>query len=467
MVASTTITTTSYQPGKAPLLFESSPAGIIAFLRAARLFFRTKSVKEDEDKVAYLGAGLQNFPELYNWYLSSATAHEAKAYETFVADLQRRAMPRDYVWEAKGRIRWARQGEMDYEDWVEDLRTEHLSLTEKILSTREFIECVLYGMDVELSTVLRSGNVLKNSGFHQDDLASLALSSTPLAFTASLDYERFDREARDEWNKIKSCRRSNAQQLKSLNKKTASLAVSSSPSRSPFATTQSSLPKVASTVSSTTAAAIPATSQGRRRPPKLTDLERDWLLANKGCFRCCQPNTDHEAVNCTTWPPNNYVVPVPVGWTKDATTSTTITGGKIGVRGIHTYSDDEIELPESLADDSDSDACVLPPLSLRVGSKRSGLLTNALADSVSFATLISDKLASRLGLERQKLSRPKTYQLAIEGGDEFKHRVRPRSASLSQRSLVRRVHNVSSRPARGTLRRHPRNSLLTSAPYHP
>ncbi|GAA5989911.1 hypothetical protein JCM11641_002808 [Rhodosporidiobolus odoratus] len=384
MVASATITTTSYQPGKAPLLFESSRAGITAFLRAAWLFFRTKSVREDEDKIAYLGAGLQHFPELYNWYLSSVTVHEAKAYVTFVADLQRRAMPRDYVWEAKGRIRWARQGEMDYEDWVEELRTEHLSLTEKILSTRGFIECILYGMDVELSTTLRAGNVLKNSGFHQDDLTSLALSSTPLAFTAPLDYERFDREARDEWNKIKSRGHSNVQQLKSLNKKTASLTVSSPSSRSTFSNVRSSSPKVASNVTSTSATTVSSTTQGGCRPPKLTDLERDWLSANKGCFRCRQPNTDHEAVDCTTWPPNDYVVPVPVGWTKDsAATSVTTTGGKVGVRGIHSYSDEEIDLPESRG------------LGFRC-------------------------LASRLGLERQKLSRPKTYQLVIEGGDEIK-----------------------------------------------
>ncbi|GAA5895326.1 hypothetical protein JCM5296_002375, partial [Sporobolomyces johnsonii] len=55
---------TAYQPGKAPFLLDTSPAGLTAYSRAARLFFRTKSVKDDEDKIAYLGAGLALYPEL-------------------------------------------------------------------------------------------------------------------------------------------------------------------------------------------------------------------------------------------------------------------------------------------------------------------------------------------------------------------------------------------------------------------
>ncbi|GAA5920998.1 hypothetical protein JCM5296_000444, partial [Sporobolomyces johnsonii] len=162
----------SYQPGKAPVLFDVSPAGLTSFSRAAKLFFRSKSVKEDEDKIAYVGAGLGHFPELHNWYLSSATTHEAKKYDDFLLQLQKRALPRDFVWEAKGRIRTSRQGERDYEEWADEMRTEHLALTEKVLSGRDFVECLLYGMDVELSIVLRQGTALKGSGLHQDELST-------------------------------------------------------------------------------------------------------------------------------------------------------------------------------------------------------------------------------------------------------------------------------------------------------
>ncbi|GAA5878146.1 hypothetical protein JCM1840_002256 [Sporobolomyces johnsonii] len=125
----------SYQPGKAPLLFDISPAGLTSFSRAAKLFFCTKTVKEDKDKITYVGTGLAHFPELHNWYLSSASVHEAKKYEDFLLQLQKRALPRDFVWEAEGRLRAVRQGERDYEEWADDMRTEHLASTEKVLSS--------------------------------------------------------------------------------------------------------------------------------------------------------------------------------------------------------------------------------------------------------------------------------------------------------------------------------------------
>lgn len=120
------ITLATYQPGKAPILLDASPTGLVAFTRAAKLFFRIKNIKEDEDKVKYISIGVQEFPELYNWYLSSATAHEAKKYDTFITDLQRWALPRDDVWEAKGQICQSCQGNVDYKDWADEMRTSTL-----------------------------------------------------------------------------------------------------------------------------------------------------------------------------------------------------------------------------------------------------------------------------------------------------------------------------------------------------
>ncbi|GAA5972537.1 hypothetical protein JCM11641_001890 [Rhodosporidiobolus odoratus] len=93
-----------------------------------------------------------------------------------------------------------------------------------------------------------------------------------------------------------------------------------------------------------------------------------------------------------------------------------------GFRALHIEDDSDVDLPESLVQGSDTDeeGCVLPPLSFLVGSRRRGCLADALADSGSGLSLISDKLATELGLVRQKLSRPKSYRLAIQGGDEVK-----------------------------------------------
>ncbi|GAA5961502.1 hypothetical protein JCM21900_000964 [Sporobolomyces salmonicolor] len=302
--------TASYQPSKAPLLLDVSPSGLTSFLRNAKLFLRTKSVKDDKDRIAYLGAGLAHFPEIHNWYLSAAVVHEAKKYEVFILDLQKRALPRDYIWSARGRIRSARQGERDFEDWLDDLCSEHLVLTEKVLSTREFVEALLYGMDVELSATLRQGMALKNSGLHQDDLVAIAFSTDTTTYPTMLDYEAFDREARNEWSKIAARRHSNAAQLKSMTKRTISLSLGtpSSPSRLPNTSTNSGRTPNHDT-------------GGRTRPPKLTELERDWLSATGGCFRCY------------------------------ATRTTPL----VGVRAVHAIKDEDIDIPEGFEDDSDTD----------------------------------------------------------------------------------------------------------------
>ncbi|GAA5826740.1 hypothetical protein JCM11251_002875 [Rhodosporidiobolus azoricus] len=115
---------TVHQPGKPPFLLDSSPSGISSFARSACLYFRKAKIDTDEDKISYLGEGLVAFPELYNWYNASAELHEAKKYQAFLADLQKQALPRDYVWEAKGRIRRARQDGLDYKVWSTAMRTE-------------------------------------------------------------------------------------------------------------------------------------------------------------------------------------------------------------------------------------------------------------------------------------------------------------------------------------------------------
>ncbi|GAA5982121.1 hypothetical protein JCM11641_000594 [Rhodosporidiobolus odoratus] len=424
-MASFVSTPAVYQPGKPPLLIDASPSGISGFLRSARLYLRQKKIDTDKDKISYLGEGLVGFPELYNWYNASADIHEAETYKAFVADLQRKALPRDSIWEAKGNLRWAKQEGQDYEDWSTAMRTEHLALTEAVMSTKDFVECLLYGMDSELSVVLRNSNVLKNSGSHRDNMTNLAFpTATTVVYAATIDYGAFDIEARNKWAKIASRRLANATQLKLLGKK------SSSPSSSSLASNK--INNAAKNPSTTSRKPVATTTEGSGtggRTAKLTELEKDWLSATQGCFKCRQSYVNHSASDCRTWPTPGYVVPVPKGWDRlrevpDVKPSTT-TEGKVvtGFRALRVEdSNSEIDLPESLGNgtDTDEEGCVLPPLPLLVGSKRRSRSADALADSDSGLSLISDKLASELGLVRQKLSRPKLYRLAIQGGEEFK-----------------------------------------------
>lgn len=179
--------------------------------------------------------GFAHLPELESWYLSNQDAHLAKKSDDFLKDLYKRALPVDFVWETKGRIRELKQGSKDYGLWSQELRADHLLLTEKILSTRDFVKSLLYGMDPELAAILRRGTSLKGSGFHEDDQAELFISASSSAgassgtktTTSAIDYEKFDREARDEWARIAQRKEANAAQIREATKKQAKLTSSS------------------------------------------------------------------------------------------------------------------------------------------------------------------------------------------------------------------------------------------------
>ncbi|GAA6057973.1 hypothetical protein JCM3770_004593 [Rhodotorula araucariae] len=309
----------AHQPGKAPVLFNTLPAGLTAFGQSAKLYFLTNKITEDALKIEFVAAGLQLFPELHNWYLSYADALETKMYNSFLVKRQRRALPCDFVWNEKDCVRTLKQGNTDFEDWLDEARTAPLSLMEKILPTREFIESLLYSVDKELSAVL--GSTLRR-----------ATSGAEIA----------------------ARQRGNAAQVKSLSKRTAGLTVSSSSGKSGTSKTV------------TTTATTSSTDASPRLPP-LTARKRDWLAANDGCFKCRKPNAGHQSLQCQTWAPAGHVVPMPTGWTQDAVTVTsTSTGSKmprVGVAAIGLSSNqDEVELPESLAYGTDSDNEWLPTL---------------------------------------------------------------------------------------------------------
>ena len=82
---------------------------------------------------------------------------------------------------------------------------------------------------------------------------------------------------------------------------------------------------------------------------------------------------------------------------------------------------DEIDVPESFAQDSDtdSDMYALPLLRMRVGSSHSGTVANALADTGSPVSLISAELAGRLGLKQVRLAVPVACGGAFQNGSEM------------------------------------------------
>lgn len=81
-----------------------------------------------------------------------ATAHKAKKYDVFILKLQKPALPCKYVWETNGMIRLSKQGNRDIENWVDELRSVHLNLTEKIMTSKDFVEMLLYNMMLSIGT---------------------------------------------------------------------------------------------------------------------------------------------------------------------------------------------------------------------------------------------------------------------------------------------------------------------------
>ncbi|KWU40960.1 hypothetical protein RHOSPDRAFT_27953, partial [Rhodotorula sp. JG-1b] len=392
MTTTPSATPSTMQAGKAPALFGTSPRELRTFTNHAKMFFLLKKVEEDKQKVMWTGMGLAGVPELEAWFLSDEDTHLAKSFDDFLKDLYRRALPADFVWEMEGKIRDAKQGGQDYGVWSQTLRSDHLLLTDRIMNTREFVKCLLYGMDHELSSILRRGESLKGTGFHEDDQAALFLSEKKTTVgSAEIAYQKFDREARDEWAKIARRKEANLAQIKEATKR----------QQKSVATTSSSTSRASAAPSTT-----PSDSGSRPKVSKLTSLEKDWLRANEGCFRCRKIRAGHEATECKVWPEPGYQLSIPAGWKagddvpKTTATTTSSSTAKVTVGAIRP--NDKIDVPESFAQDSDSDSDMyaLPLLRMRIGSSRSGIVANALADTGSPVSLISAELAGRLGLKQ-------------------------------------------------------------------
>ena len=262
-------------------------------------------------------------------------------------------------------------------------------------------------MDSELSSILRRGESLKSTGFHEDDQAALFLGDkTKTAVSAVVAYEKFDREARDEWAKIARRKEANAAQIKEATKKQQkATSISTSVTRAP-------------SFSSST----PSDSTSRPKIQKLTSLEKDWLRANEGCFRCHKIHAGHDSATCKTWPEPGFHLAIPTGWkagdevSKTTTTTSSSSTAKVTVGAIQPS--EQIDIPESFAQgsDSDSDMYALPLLRMRIGSSRSGAIANALADTGSPVSLISDELARSLGLKQFRLMVPVVCKGAFNDG---------------------------------------------------
>ncbi|TKA50134.1 hypothetical protein B0A53_06510 [Rhodotorula sp. CCFEE 5036] len=345
------------QLGKAPVLLDCSPSGLKDFLRAARSYFRKQKDFEDVDKINTLGEGLLHFVELKSWYNSNEDRLEAMKYDDFVAELNKKTLPRNYVWDAKAFIRSSLQGSINYNAWSDDMRAEHLALGEQVMSTREFVEHLLFNMDAEVSVVLRRGTSLKGTGLLDEETAALAVTTTtaPQIYKTVVDYDKFNDEARLEWSKIAVRRESNAMQLRALAKKSSSKsqpATHHAPSRNTGAAAQTARPNAAA-------------GDGPRLPT-LTAREKADLDEHEGCYKCRRTNAGHRSNACPNgFPPAEFVIKIPSGWVATprppfvpaatTTTAPNAPAARAGIRALRIEDSDSDEEVYLGFDSSDSD----------------------------------------------------------------------------------------------------------------
>ncbi|GAA5873889.1 hypothetical protein JCM1840_000216 [Sporobolomyces johnsonii] len=431
--------------GKPPVLSDLSPQALSNFLLAFELYFDLKSIDVDRKKIMMVGLSLRGFTELEAWWTASMVSHLAKTYETFIKELKREALPRDYVWQVEREIRENRQKGRDYGEWAGSLRIAQQSITTAAMSDRDFVKNLLYNMDEELSRYLRQHSVLSGTGLHEDDLDAIGISAStipsaaattlpshqtaPSLYASTIDYGKFDRAARDQWDVIAARRVDVAKQVSAAKKPSTN---SSTPAaRTPVPTSSRS-------GNSAPAPATPATPGSAA----LTPLERAWLSATYGCTKCRLSWQDHRAAGCAapisrervavpaTFKPGD-VVPPPAGFRPSASSfvpapqSTTATTGAAaaGLRGL-TLDDSESNSDETALEwttgDEEDDECAselhLPPLSVAIGI--TGCAGQALADSGCSSAYISDRMVERLGLVRRRLKRARKATLAIKGGPE-------------------------------------------------
>ncbi|GAA5881029.1 hypothetical protein JCM8547_003592, partial [Rhodosporidiobolus lusitaniae] len=432
--------------GKPPTLPDLSPQSITNFLLGFELYFDLKDITSPRKKILMVGLSVTGFVELNAWWTGSMEQHLAKTYDSFIKDLKREALPRDYVWETEREIRESRQRGQDYGDWASILRLAQQAISSAAMSDAELVKNLLYGMDVELARFLRQHDVLAGSGFHEDDRNAIGLGaalpslappvpadlSTRVA-TKAVDYLKFDRVARDQWAVIAARRADVAKQLASKK--------SSIPSTSTRSTPSSGAPAPAKPARLTpTSSAAPASTGSAA----LTLLERAYLTATYGCTKCRRSWQDHRATSCpheiarhrvqvpasfkagdSVTPPISFV-PSPNSYAPKlpsavSTPDSAVNSATTGLRGLSLVEDVEEDEDKTLDWSSEEDEYTelhLPSLTLRAGFPSLSLTGEALADSGCSSIYISDRMVERLGLVKQRLKKVRTAKLAIKGGLE-------------------------------------------------
>lgn len=392
-----------FQPGKPPVLYSREPSKIRQYFSRLEGYFIltpasfSKAGKDDEAKaeielrrVLIAGTGLAE-AELAQWFEGNQDSLQEESYESFKAALLSFALPYDFIWKKKKALRLCMQEGQDLGSWMSEMRKQQLEIGGAVMSEKELVGELLFNMDEELSALLRKNPALRTTGYHQADLATLGLCKPSVADLlpakiGNISYADFEAIALSEWQPIAHRRQQVATQL----------------SRARRATTLP-VPPTAVKRTTTTSSVVSSSSPAAAKVLRLSDLERSYLNAYSGCFKCRRINVDHQSRDCPNGFPSTPLQ-VPAGWKPGKKEETM--EARIAKLSVQEMSDPEDEILQSEEEWSDQKCAQLQ-------CTMNGTEALALVDSGCSTMIISRTLASSLNLRLTPLKRPQSVSLAL------------------------------------------------------
>jgi hypothetical protein len=160
---------------------------------------------------------------------------------------------------------------------------------------------------------------------------------------------------------------------------------------------------------------------------KLTDVERAYLDATRGCRKCRQPWVGHQTNECENGfatvnlaVPSFYTIGDVVTHPNAPRPTTATVPAVVAGLAVVSFDDDSDAHSSDYEDDEECVDLSFPPLELRIRDATTGgtRLVRALADSGAVTSVISDELVGALGLVKHKLKVPRVVKLAVKGEKE-------------------------------------------------
>jgi len=350
----------------------------------------------EEVVVQHVGGSVQE-NHLQDWFAAESARLIPLGLSNYLKEFAKHVLPRNWAHRVQEQILSSRQGEKEFSKWRYEIQNLNSVLTMSANVTPLDSRALRAQLTANLSSDLQ-----------------LYLATEPLD----------DELTFDEWAAEVTERDEKLRQEKARNARAA---------RSAFNEWSAGVTKQTTTTKKTLAERLEPTTSNTTKKflPKLTDADKDLLEAHSGCRRCRTFYAGHTTDTCpmkatNSWPDVNTYVPITAAMAAAAKAARTASGIVAAVGAdddlethnayIEEYSDDGIP-PR----DDDTDGYVCPPLDLSIphaiphlfttaaisGPAISSfpLLVQAMLDIGCPATVMSGRLATRLGVRRYPLPR--------------------------------------------------------------